>query len=144
MRHLGTFPVNTQRPSASVLAHCRELLAAGKVLVIFAEGTIFYYPPHNVHPIKPGAGWLALDCQERMPQSLFSIVPIRIVYSDRYPHFRTRVQILVQEPLPVGPLLEMPRKEAIRVLTADLQRALGDVVNESLAEMSPPRNADAQ
>jgi len=35
--------------------------------------------------------------------------------------------------------LVRPHKEAIRSLTADLQRALGDVVDESPAEMSPPR-----
>jgi 1-acyl-sn-glycerol-3-phosphate acyltransferase len=140
MRHLGTFPVNTRRPSAEVLRHSREVLVAGKVLVIFAEGTIYYYPPHNVHPIKPGAAWLAIDCQERMPELALSIVPIRMVYSDRYPRFRTRVHVVVRDPLPLGPYLDMPRKTAIRRLTADLQRALGDVVNESLAERSPPRN----
>jgi hypothetical protein len=66
-----------------------------------------------------------------------------MVYSDRYPRFRTRVQVVVRDPLPLGPYLEMPRKTAIRRLTADLQRALGDVVNESLAERSPPRNPSA-
>jgi 1-acyl-sn-glycerol-3-phosphate acyltransferase len=121
------------------MRHCRDLLLAGEALVIFAEGTIFYYPPHNVHPIKPGSAWLALDCQERMPEVPLPIVPIRIVYSDRYPRFRTRVQIVVQPPILLAPYLERPRRDAIRRLTADLESGLGDVVNKSLDEMIPPR-----
>jgi 1-acyl-sn-glycerol-3-phosphate acyltransferase len=140
MRRLGTFPVNTRRPTPGALRECRRLIVAGEALVIFAEGTIYYYPPDNVHPLKPGTAWLALDCQERHPESTFSIVPIRIVYSDRFPRFRTRVQIVVQEPIAVSPYLELSRKEAIKRLTADLQKALGDVVNESVAEMSTPRS----
>lgn len=140
MRHMGTFPVDTRRPSPGVLRHCRELLHEGRVLVVFAEGTIFYYPPGQVHPIKPGAAWLALDCQERTPGAAIPLIPVRIVYSERYPRFRTRVRILVQEPIHLANYLELPRRTAIRQLTADLQRALGDIVNESLAEMSPPRD----
>lgn len=139
MRHLGTFPINTKRPSAGSLRECRRLILEGEILVIFPEGTIYYYPPHNVHPIKPGTAWLALGCQAQIPDSPFPIVPVRIVYGDRHPRFRTRVQLIVQEPIAIGPYLEMPHKAAIRQLTADLQRSLGDVVNESLLEMSPPR-----
>lgn len=139
MRRLGAFPVNTLRPTAGVLKHCRELLLAGEPLAIFAEGTIFYYPPGQVHPIKPGPAWLALNCQEHLPDVPLSVVAIRIVYSDRYPRFRTRVELFVQEPISVRTYLDRPRKESIRQLTADLQAALGDVVNESLAEMIPPR-----
>jgi hypothetical protein len=67
------------------------------------------------------------------------VVAIRVVYRDRYPRFRTRVELVVQEPIAVRPYVDLPRKEAIRRLTADVQAALGDVVNESLAEMVPPR-----
>jgi 1-acyl-sn-glycerol-3-phosphate acyltransferase len=144
MRHLGTFPVNTRRPTPGALRHCRELVLAGEALVIFPEGTLFYYPPQNVHPIKPGTAWLALDCQEQMPDAPLPLIPIRIVYSDRYPRFRTHVQLLIQEPILLGPYLELPRRAAIRQLTAELQRGLGDVVNESLAEMSPARNVEEQ
>jgi 1-acyl-sn-glycerol-3-phosphate acyltransferase len=142
MRHLGTFPVNTRRPTPGALRHCRELILAGEALVIFPEGNLFYYPPHHVHPLKPGTAWLALECQEQIPDAHFPLVPIRIVYSDRYPRFRTHVQILIQEPILLGPYLDVPRRAAIRQLTADLQRGLGDVVNESLAEMCPPREVD--
>jgi 1-acyl-sn-glycerol-3-phosphate acyltransferase len=139
MRHLGTFAINTRRPSPSVLKHCRDLILAGEVLVIFPEGTIFYYPPNQVHPIKPGTAWLALECQEQMADSPLPLIPIRTVYGDRYPRFRTRVQVVVQEPIDLRPYLGLPRRVAIRQLTAELERGLGDTVNNSLAEMSPPR-----
>lgn len=140
MRRLGAFPVNTRRPTPGALRHCRDLILAGEALVIFPEGTIFYYPPHHVHPIKPGSAWLALECQEQMPDAPFLLIPIRIVYSNRYPRFRTRVQLLVQEPISLGSYFELPRRVGLRQLTADLQSRLGDVVNDSLTEMSPPRD----
>ena len=139
MRRLGAFAVNTKRPTPGVLRHCRDLILAGEPLVIFAEGTIFYYPPHQVHPIKPGTAWLALECLEERHETPFPVIPVRMVYSQRRPGFRTRVEVIIQEPIALGPYLELPHREAIRRLTADLQLGLGDVVNDSRAEMSPPR-----
>ena len=136
MRHLGAFPVNTRRPTPGALRHCRDLILAGEALVIFPEGTIFYYPPHHIHPIKPGSAWLALECQEQMPDAPFLLIPIRIVYSNRYPRFRTRVQLLVQEPISLGSYFELPRRVGLRQLTAELQSRLGDVVNDSLRRRS--------
>jgi 1-acyl-sn-glycerol-3-phosphate acyltransferase len=144
MRRLGSFPIDTRRPAPGALSLCRDLILAGEAVVLFPEGTIFYYPPHQVHPIKPGAAWLALLCQEHRIDGPVPLIPIRIVYSDRYPRFRTRVQICVREPIELRPYLDLPRRVAIRRLTGDLERGLGDVVNDSLAEMSPPRkSADA-
>ena len=139
MTRLGAFPVNTRRPTPGVLRRSRDLLRAGEVLVVFPEGTIFYYPPHNVHPLKPGTAWLALSCAAEMRGKALPIVPIRVVYGDRHPRFGTRVDVLVGPPIDPAAYLDRPRKEAIHLLTADLQAALGDVVNDSLAEMIPPR-----
>jgi 1-acyl-sn-glycerol-3-phosphate acyltransferase len=139
MHRLGAFPVDTEHPSPSVLRHCRELMAAGQALVIFPEATIYYYPPNHVHPLKSGAAWLALDCQRRDPAAPLTVVPIRLVYSDRYLKFRSRIVVDVREPIALTPYLNTPTKEAIRLLTAEIERALGDVVNESLAEQIPPR-----
>jgi 1-acyl-sn-glycerol-3-phosphate acyltransferase len=141
MRRVGSFPIDTRRPSPAALRLCRDLILAGEALVLFPEGTIYYYPRGHVHPIKPGAAWLALLCQEHHPSTPVPLVPIRLVYGDRYPRFRTHLQIVVGEPIELGPYLKLPRRVAIRRLTADLQRALGDIVNESLAEMISPRGA---
>jgi 1-acyl-sn-glycerol-3-phosphate acyltransferase len=139
MRHLGTFAVNTRRPSPASLKHCREILLAGRPLVIFPEGALFYSPPNQAHPIKPGTAWLALNVQDDMPDSTLTIVPVRMIYSDRFPKFRTRAQVVLQEPIRLDAYRDLPRKEAIAKLTADLQRGLGDEVNTSLAERAPDR-----
>jgi 1-acyl-sn-glycerol-3-phosphate acyltransferase len=139
MRHLGAIPVNTQHPTPSALCECRQLLLDGEAVVIFAEGTIFYYPPHQVHPLKPGTAWLALDCQSRMTETNLLVIPMRIIYGDRYRRFGTRVQVSVKDPISITPYRQLSHDDAIRRLTADLERLMGDVVNESLAEMCPPR-----
>jgi 1-acyl-sn-glycerol-3-phosphate acyltransferase len=141
MRRMGAFAVNTERPAPSVLRHCRELLLHDAPLVIFPEGTIFYYPPNQVHPIKAGAAWIAIDAQRKLPGTPLHIVPIRMINSDRYLKFRSTIEIDVREPIPVSHYLDLPVKDAIQALTADLERALGDFVNESIAERVPPRGS---
>ena len=121
------------------MKHCLELLRSGQALVIFPEATIFYYPPNNVHPIKAGAAWIALECQRKEPTMDLQIVPIRLIYEHPILRFRDQVRVHVRPPLHVRAYLEMPDREGIRSLTSDLQAALGDIVNESLAEMSTPR-----
>ncbi len=139
IRRLGAFPINTRRPTASSMRHCRDLLLAGEPLGIFPEGTIYYYPPDNIHPIKPGVAWLALDCQRRLPDVAVKIIPIRLNYGNRKLRFRSKVDVVVQEPILVSKYLERPRDQAIAELTAEMQHALGDIVNTSMAERSPDR-----
>lgn len=139
IRRLGAFPVNTRRPTAGSMRHCRDLLLAGEPLGIFPEGTIYYYPPDNVHPIKPGVAWLALDCQRRLPDVSLKIVPIRLNYGHRKLRFRSKVDVEVQEPILVRLYLDRPKDQAIADLTADMQAALGDIVNTSELERSPDR-----
>ncbi|WP_287128004.1 1-acyl-sn-glycerol-3-phosphate acyltransferase [Candidatus Cyanaurora vandensis] len=131
MKRLGAFPINTQRPNASAVRHCQELVLAQQVLVIFPEGNLYYYAPDEVHPLKPGAAWLALSCQKEAPELDLPVIPVRYVYSDRVLRFRSRIEVYVQAPLKVRDYLSLAPKEGIRQLTADIQRALGDVVNET-------------
>ncbi|CAN5845980.1 lysophospholipid acyltransferase family protein [soil metagenome] len=139
IRRLGAFPVNTRRPTAGVMRHCRELLLAGEPLVIFPEGTLFYDPPDHIHPIKPGVSWLALDCQRRLPDVKLRILPIRLNYGDRKLRFRSRVDVVVKEPIVVSEYLDQPREQAIAALSADMERALGDIVNTSNQNRIPDR-----
>lgn len=141
MRRLGAFPVNTRRPSPSTLKACEEILRAGQVLVIYPEGTIYYYPPDHVHPLKPGTAWLALKVQQEMPETPVRIVPIRIRYSRLRPKFRSGAEVAVREPIVVSDYLGRPEKDALRDLTAAIQAGMGDVVNTSKKEMTRPRDA---
>ena len=140
MRRMGAFPVDLARPEASALRHSRELvLAGGEPFVLFPEATIYYYPPDQVHPIKPGLAWLALLCAERAGDKPLRIVPIRLNYGDRFLKFRSRIDIVVQPPIDVREYLDRPRKEAIAALTERVQAALGDEVNTSTAERYPEK-----
>ncbi len=141
MRRLGAFPVNTTKVGPSVLKASAKILQSGDALVIFPEGTIYYYRPGEVHPIKPGSAWIALDAQTRLGDASVHVIPVRMVYSDRFPRFRTRVRIEVGEPIPVERYLDLPRKQSTPALTEDLRRALGDRVNHSTVERTPTRDS---
>ena len=67
MRRMGAFPITVHRPSTSAIRAFREVIARGDALVIFPEGNLFYYEPGEVHPLKPGAAWLALQFQKSCP-----------------------------------------------------------------------------
>jgi 1-acyl-sn-glycerol-3-phosphate acyltransferase len=131
MRRLGAFPVNTQRPSPSVIRACKEIIALGEALVIFPEGNLFYYEPGEVHPLKPGIAWLALNFQKELTDENIVIIPVRLVYSQRILRLGSRAKIVVGEPISVRDYLGLRFKEGIIALTAALQNVLGDVVNET-------------
>jgi 1-acyl-sn-glycerol-3-phosphate acyltransferase len=144
MRNLGAFPVNTRRPSPSAIKACEAILRAGQLLVIYPEGTIYRLPPDHVHPLKPGTAWVALKVQQEMPETPIPVFPIRIRYGDRFPRFRTKVEVEVREPILVSDYLDRPEKEAIRDLTAAIQAGMGDVVDDSDGARDAPRDASGR
>jgi 1-acyl-sn-glycerol-3-phosphate acyltransferase len=141
MRRLGAFPIKVHRPSPSVIRSCRELLSRGDALVIFPEGNLFYYEPGEVHPLKPGVAWLALNFQKSLDGVDIPIIPVRLIYGDRKLRAGSRAKIVVGEPISLGDYLGLPPKEGVLALTSALQDVLGEVVNttssaESLRGMS--------
>jgi 1-acyl-sn-glycerol-3-phosphate acyltransferase len=141
MRMFGTVPVNTKRPSPGTLKACAELLRRGRnALVIFPEGSIYYYPPDQVHPLRPGTAWIALKVQREIPDQPVRIVPVRIRYSQLKPKFRSGAGAEAYPPIEVRDYLNRPEKEAIAALTAAIQAGMGDVVNTSTKEMITPRD----
>ena len=131
MRRMGGFPINTQRPSPSVIRSCRALISRGDALVIFPEGNLFYYGPGEVHPLKPGIAWLALNFQKALTDANLVIIPVRLVYGDRRLRWGSRAKVVVGEPISVSDYAGLPVKEGMAALTTDLQNALGEVVNET-------------
>ena len=129
MRRMGAFPINVLRPSPSVIRSCKEMIARGEALVIFPEGNLFYYEPGEVHPLKPGVAWLALNFQKRCNDVDIPIIPVRLVYGDRKLRAGSRAKILVGEPISVAEYADLPLKEGIFALTSALQHALGNVLN---------------
>jgi 1-acyl-sn-glycerol-3-phosphate acyltransferase len=140
MRRLGAFAVNTKRVSPSTLKTCASILLGGDILVIFPEGTIYYYPHDNVHPLRPGTAWLALKVQGELGETPLCVVPIRIRYGTFKPKFRDAAEVEIRPGIDVRAYRDRPEKRAVVDLTADLQAAMGDVVNTSEKEMSTPRD----
>src|SRR5262249_60682522 len=125
----GLFPYTTlfrsQRPAPGPLRHALELVTSGEPLVVFPEGTIFCYRPGEVHPLKRGAAWSALRAQRQLPVVPVQVVPIRLCYSDRFLRFRSRIEVIVGEPIAVAKYRSLPPKEEVRMLTSDIQESLG-------------------
>jgi 1-acyl-sn-glycerol-3-phosphate acyltransferase len=144
MKRFGAFPVNTKRPSPSTLRTCASVLLKGQILVIFAEGTIFYYPPDQVHPLRPGAAWLALKVQQSLPDGKLAIVAVRIRYGKLKPKFRDSAELEAYPPIDVSSFLDRPEKRAIIDLTAEIQARMGDVVNPSTKEMATARDQPSE
>jgi 1-acyl-sn-glycerol-3-phosphate acyltransferase len=131
MSRLGSFPINVKRPGPSTIRSCSELISLGEALVIFPEGDLFYYGPGEVHPLKPGAAWLALAYQRGFHDVNLRIIPVRLVYGDRILRAGSRVKILVGEPISVADYAALPSKEGMFALTSALRSVLGDVVNHT-------------
>ncbi|MGB1712293.1 MAG: lysophospholipid acyltransferase family protein, partial [Miltoncostaeaceae bacterium] len=55
---LGLEPVRTDGTGMAALRHCRRVLAAGGIVVIYPEGVPGYSA--RVQPFAEGVGWLAL------------------------------------------------------------------------------------
>jgi len=82
MRRMGAFPINTQRPSPSVIRSCKELIARGDALVIFPRG-IYFTSTWRGSPLEARVSWLALNFQKSLDDVEIPIIPVRLVYSDR-------------------------------------------------------------
>lgn len=141
MRLFGAYPVNTNRPSPSTIKTSVSILKGGDIVVIFGEGTIFYYPPDNVHPLRPGAAWLALRVQKEMPEAPVKVVPVRIRYGKTKPSFRVTAQLQAYPAIDVSQYLDRPDRQAIADLITDIQHGMGDFLNTSKEEMLKPIEA---
>jgi 1-acyl-sn-glycerol-3-phosphate acyltransferase len=118
VQQFGGFPVNTRHPSISCLRHGVDLLCNGEALVIFPEGGI--YRDNHPHQLKPGLARLALQAETSHPGLGIKVVPIKIDYSDPYPHWGSQVKIRISQPLLVSDYLQIPTKQSAQQMLIDL------------------------
>jgi 1-acyl-sn-glycerol-3-phosphate acyltransferase len=131
MRRMGALTITVHSPKPSAIRASREVIARGDVLVIFPEGNLFYYELGEVHPLKPGAAWLALQFQKSCPDIDLPIIPVRLVYGDRLLRAKSRVKVQLGEPISARDYAWLPGKEAASALTTALQAALGEAIRET-------------
>jgi glycerol-3-phosphate O-acyltransferase / dihydroxyacetone phosphate acyltransferase len=113
-------------------ARCRGALARGEALALFPEGVSHSDP--QLRPLKTGAARIALSAEaepgDRQGQLGLEIVPIGLYY-ERKALFRSRVLLVVGEPLAVAPLLPGYRSDeraAVDALTDEIRTRLDEVV----------------
>jgi glycerol-3-phosphate O-acyltransferase/dihydroxyacetone phosphate acyltransferase len=97
-------------------------LAAGGVILIFPEGISHSGPA--LAPLKTGCARMAIQAVEQGVAGL-SIVPVGLTFEDKG-RPRSRVAVLIGEPIPVTRELAMTR-EPVAALTATLDAGLRDV-----------------
>jgi 1-acyl-sn-glycerol-3-phosphate acyltransferase len=110
-------------------ARCRAALAAGEALALFPEGTSHSDP--QLRPLKTGAARIVLSAEAEHDGALgVTVVPVGLYY-ERKARFRSRVLLVVGEPLVVAPLLPGYRADeraAVDALTDDIRARLDEVV----------------
>jgi 1-acyl-sn-glycerol-3-phosphate acyltransferase len=113
-------------------ARCRAVLAAGQPLALFPEGVSHSDP--QMRPLKTGAARITLSAErevaERGGRLDAVIVPVGLFY-ERKARFRSRVLLVVGQPVETAPLLPRYREDergAVDALTDDLAARLDAVV----------------
>lgn len=142
LESLGMIPINRASDGAAKgisnadsFEACYRILAEGKTLVIFPEGTS--YQERHLRELKTGTARIALEAEKRNNNSLgIKVVPIGLIYL-KAEKFRSAVMINVGEGIAVNPYVEnyeSEPREAAHQLTEkfriNLERLLVNSTNK--------------
>ena len=117
LRRLGAFPVKRGQSDRGAFRAALAVLAAGKVLGMFPEGT--RYKDGKIHPLRPGAALLAVE-------SGAVILPVVFTGTCRLALFRfPRIRAYVGLPFKLKG--SAPKKELARVGTNQIFAALTEL-----------------
>ncbi|MEO0015450.1 MAG: hypothetical protein RLZZ535_3839 [Cyanobacteriota bacterium] len=123
IRHMGGFPVDTERPQLNSVRHSIELLQSNQeMLVIFPEGGIFN--DYQIHPLKRGVAAIALQAETDKLTRGVKILPVGIRYSQPYPTWGSDVRVDIGVPLTVKEYYGKSLRQSSQKLTAALQKSL--------------------
>lgn len=138
MRAFDAIPVYRPRDgedasrNEETFRRCRALLARRGWLMLFPEGTSHSDP--QLKPLKTGAARIALQAEAASGFTLgLRLLPLGLLYEDKT-LFRSRVGVAIGEPLGLGHLKDAfaaDERAAVEALTAEIDRALSDVVLEA-------------
>lgn len=123
IRHMGGFPVDTERPQLNSVRHSIKLLQSNQeMLVIFPEGGIFN--DYQIHPLKRGVAAIAVAAETDKLTRGVKILPVGIRYSQPYPTWGTNVRVDIGVPLTVKEYYGKSLRQSSQKLTAALQESL--------------------
>lgn len=136
LRLHGALPVSFRQENVradvrnrATFARCRALLERGEVIAVFPEGVSG--GDRTLLPLRSGAARLILEHGPGAPPA----VPVAIRYEDRCA-FRSRVTLVVGEPVAPGPFIERCAADAdaaAHVLTAAMRAALRRAMDDAAA-----------
>ena len=110
-------------------ARCRAALARGEAMALFPEGVSHSDP--QMRPLKTGAARIALSAEAEQGGRLgITVVPVGLYY-ERKERFRSRVLLVVGEPLAVAPRLgdyARAERDTVDALTEEIRARLDQVV----------------
>jgi glycerol-3-phosphate O-acyltransferase / dihydroxyacetone phosphate acyltransferase len=137
VRIAGALPLYRQQDAGQdvsknqeTFALTRKLLKNGGAIAIFPEG--ISHSESQLQPLKTGAARIAIGAVSvgENPTSLnLQIVPVGLFYTNKTT-FRSEALLYFGEPFPVLPVeLEdgQPPKEAVKLLTSNIEKALREV-----------------
>jgi 1-acyl-sn-glycerol-3-phosphate acyltransferase len=123
IRHMGGFPVNTERPQVNSVRYSIEILQSNReMLVIFPEGGIFN--DYQIHPLKRGVAAIALQAEINEGGRGVKILPMSIRYSQPYPTWGSDIRVDIGSPLTVGEYAGKSLRQSSQKLTLALQGSL--------------------
>ncbi len=123
IRHMGGFPVDTERPQLNSVRHSIELLKSNQeMLVIFPEGGIFN--DYQIHPLKRGVAAIALQAETDKSEIGVKILPVGIRYSQPYPTWGADVRVDIGVPILVKEYHGKSLRQSSQKLTTALQESL--------------------
>jgi 1-acyl-sn-glycerol-3-phosphate acyltransferase len=117
------------RRNEETFARCRAELARGGAVALFPEGTS--HSDSRMRELKTGAARIALGAESASPGVI--ILPVGLHFEDKSV-FRSRVLLVVGEPIPVAPFMrEFARDERATVesLTGEIREGLNGVVMQA-------------
>jgi 1-acyl-sn-glycerol-3-phosphate acyltransferase len=131
-RWLGGFPVARDGTDRKAVRYSVELLRAGEVLCVYAEGTRQNGP--KIQPLQPGAAYLALRAGVPIiPVGMAGTGEIMRVKRDPIPRFG-RVALVIGAPLVPEPLSgSLVPRDRVDALTARLADELQQVFDDAYA-----------
>jgi 1-acyl-sn-glycerol-3-phosphate acyltransferase len=110
-----------------LFASCARLLARREWIAIFPEGTS--HSGSTLKPLKTGAARIALAAEAQFSVGV-AIVPVGLIYQDKAT-FRSRVLVVIGDPIDCAPLTDEYRKDerrTVEALTGRMREALDRVV----------------
>lgn len=126
VRSVGGFFVKRGEADRSALRAALELLARGKVVGLFVEGT--RSPDGRLQPLEEGAAFLAL--QARVP-----VVPVAVIGTHRIMPKGARFPRVARVRMRIGPPIELPDSEGR--ITRRLRHEVSRRFFQSLANLLP-------